>query len=54
MIKSPAIEIIKTFSKDEFKRFAEFTESPYFNKNSNLLKAVKYFKKISPEFRRMI
>ncbi|MBK6877632.1 MAG: hypothetical protein IPG99_14575 [Ignavibacteria bacterium] len=25
-------------------------ESPYFNKNSNLLKAVKYFKKISPEF----
>jgi hypothetical protein len=50
MIKSPAIEIIKTFSKDEFKRFAEFAESPYFNKNSNLLKAVKYFKKISPEF----
>jgi len=50
MIKSPAIEIIKTFSRDEFKRFVEFAESPYFNKNSNLLKAVKYLKKISSEF----
>ena len=50
MIKSPSIEIIKTFSKDEFKRFTDFAESPYFNKNSNLLKAVKYIKKLSPEF----
>jgi len=50
MIKSPAIEIIKTFSRDEFKRFVDFAESPYFNKNSNLLKAVKYLKKISSEF----
>ncbi|MFZ1320726.1 MAG: hypothetical protein WAT71_04145 [Ignavibacteria bacterium] len=50
MIKSPAIEILKAFSKDEYKRFAEFAESPYFNKNSNLLKAVKFIKKISPVF----
>jgi hypothetical protein len=50
MIKSPSIEIIKTFSKEEFKRFVDFAGSPYFNKNSNLLKAVKYLKKISPEF----
>jgi hypothetical protein len=51
MIKSPSIEIIKTFSKDEFKRFVDFAESPYFNKNSNLLKTVKYLKRISPEFK---
>jgi len=50
MIKSPSIEKIKTFSKEEFKRFVDFAESPYFNKNSNLLKTIKYFKKISPEF----
>jgi len=52
MIKSPSIEKIKTFSKEEFKRFVDFAESPYFNKNSNLLKTIKYFKKISPEFNR--
>ncbi len=50
MIKSPAIEILKSFSKEEFRSFVRFAESPYFNKNSNLMKMVKYLKKISPEF----
>ena len=52
MIKSPSLEIIKSFSKDEFKRFVDFAGSPYFNKNSNLLKTIKYLKIISPEFNR--
>ncbi|MEZ4823406.1 MAG: hypothetical protein R2942_13780 [Ignavibacteria bacterium] len=51
MIKSTAIEIIKTFSKEDFKSFEDLAESPYFNKNANLVKLVKYLKKISPDFR---
>lgn len=48
MIKSPSLEIIKTFSNDEFKRFREFLQSPYHNKNSNLVKIADYFKKVLP------
>ncbi|MBK7445967.1 MAG: hypothetical protein WBQ38_15775 [Ignavibacteria bacterium] len=51
MIKSTAIEIIKTFSKEDFKSFADLAESPYFNKNTNLVKLVKYLKKVSPDFK---
>ncbi|MBS1516866.1 MAG: hypothetical protein JSS91_02135 [Bacteroidetes bacterium] len=51
MIKSTAIEIIKTFSKEDFKSFEDLAESPYFNKNANLVKLVKYLKKVSPDFR---
>ena len=50
MIKSTAIEIIKTFSKEDFKSFEDLAESPYFNKNTNLVKLVKYLRKISPDF----
>jgi len=50
MIKSTAIEIIKTFSKEDFKSFEDLAESPYFNKNANLVKLVKYLRKISPDF----
>ena len=51
MIKSTAIEIIKTFSKEDFKSFEDLAESPYFNKNTNLVKLVKYLKKNSPDFK---
>jgi hypothetical protein len=51
MIKSTAVEIIKTFSKEDFKSFEDLAESPYFNKNSNLVKLVKYLKKVSPDFK---
>jgi hypothetical protein len=51
MIKSSAIEIIKTFSKEDFKSFLDLAESPYFNKNTNLVKLVKYLKKVSPGFK---
>ncbi len=51
MINSTAIEIIKTFSKEDFKSFEDLAESPYFNKNTNLVKLVKYLKKVSPDFK---
>ncbi len=48
MIKSPSLDIIRSFSNEEFKRFQEFLLSPYFNKNSNLVKIAEYFKKVIP------
>lgn len=51
MLKSTAVEIIKTFSKEDFRSFEDLAESPYFNKNSNLIKLVKYLKKVSPDFK---
>ncbi len=37
MLKSRAIDIIKTFSSDELKQFSRFTLSPYYNRNKNLV-----------------
>lgn len=48
MIKSPSFDIIKSLSNEEFKRFREFLQSPYFNKNSNLVKIADYLKKVFP------
>lgn len=50
MLKSKAIDILKTFSKDEFKRFEDFVASPYFNKSKSLASLVSSLKKFSPEF----
>ena len=38
MLRSRAIDIIKTFSIEERKHFAQFIKSPYFNSNKNLTK----------------
>ncbi|MCB0727180.1 MAG: hypothetical protein KDD00_06925 [Ignavibacteriae bacterium] len=48
MIKSPVLDLMKSFNTEEFKRFLEFLQSPYFNKNSNLVKVAKYLKKLVP------
>lgn len=50
MLKSKAIDILKTFTKEEFKRFEDFVKSPYFNKSSSQIKLVSALSKFYPEF----
>lgn len=50
MLKTKSLEILKTLSKTEFSAFCDFIESPYFNKNSNLVKLTAYLKKFYPSF----
>ncbi|HMQ80959.1 MAG TPA: hypothetical protein PKE39_16275 [Ignavibacteria bacterium] len=50
MIKSKAIELIKTFSEDEFRQFGLFTESPYFNREVIQVKFYQLLKKNYPKF----
>lgn len=49
MIKSTLLEILRTFSKEEFKRFEDFLRSPYYNKNSNVIKLLNVIKKYYPD-----
>ncbi|MEP7147203.1 MAG: hypothetical protein ABI792_09370 [bacterium] len=50
MLKSKAVDILKTFSKEEFRRFEYFAESPYFNRNNSLTRFVKALKGFYPAF----
>ena len=50
MHKSSLLEILRTFDKEEFLKFEDFINSPYHNKNSNILKLFTAIKKYSPEF----
>lgn len=50
MRKSAFIEIIKTFDKDELKRFDSFLNSPYFNTRSYTIKLFDELKKYAPQF----
>ena len=42
MQNSKLIGLLKSLDKIEIKRFVEFVSSPYFNKNSNVIKLAKY------------
>lgn len=44
------VEILKTFTKKEFKRFDEFVKSPFFNKHQDTLKFWQILRKYAPEF----
>lgn len=50
MQKSKFIRLLKSLSKEELKRFEEFVSSPYYNKNSNLVKLMKYISRYSPDY----
>lgn len=50
MRASKLINLFTTFSKEEIKKFDEFVSSPYFNKNTNLLKLFRYIKKYSGNY----
>ena len=50
MLKSSLLEILRTFSKEELKKFEDFVRSPYFNKKEKLVKLFLAIKKYAPEF----
>jgi hypothetical protein len=50
MISSKAIDLVKTFSEDEFKKFGLFVSSPYFNKENIQVNFFDILKKYHPEF----
>lgn len=50
MIKSKLVQLLKTFSKDEFKSFGKFLSSPYFYKDRAVIKLYKTMKKFYPDY----
>jgi len=50
MISGRAIELLKTFSEDEFKQFGLFLNSPFFNREKILFKFYTAVKKFHPFF----
>ncbi|MFZ1321864.1 MAG: hypothetical protein WAT71_09940 [Ignavibacteria bacterium] len=50
MHNSKLIQVLKTFSKKEIKQFREYTQSPFFNKNKNVIYLLEELRKFHPEF----
>lgn len=50
MKNTKLIEILRTFSKEEFRLFGKFVESPYFNGRSEMIRFYESIKKGYPEF----
>ncbi len=50
MIKSKLIDILETFSEEEFKELEKFVNSPYFNTNKKLTAAYGYIKNFINNF----
>ncbi|MDX2000849.1 MAG: hypothetical protein SFW35_00325 [Chitinophagales bacterium] len=50
MENSKLISLFKTFSTKELREFGDFVESPFFNKNEELVKFFAYLRKQAPEF----
>ena len=49
MNQSKLLQLLRTFRKEEWRRFREFLESPYFNKRDDLLRFYGYLNSIAPE-----
>ena len=50
MIKTNFIDVIKSLSKDELKRFYDFVNSPYHNSSGSVIKLVDQVRKYYPDF----
>ncbi|MBK9332736.1 MAG: hypothetical protein IPM96_10135 [Ignavibacteria bacterium] len=50
MQKSTALETIKSFTPEDILRFEDFLNSPYFNKNSNVIRLFALIKNYSPGY----
>lgn len=50
MLKTSFLEMIRTFDKEELKRFEAFINSPYFNSRSYVINLFKLIKEHSPGF----
>ncbi|MEO8210633.1 MAG: hypothetical protein ABI840_08720 [bacterium] len=51
MLNSTLLEILRTFDKEEYKRLEDLLKSPYYNKNSNVIKLHNVLKKYYPFFK---
>ncbi len=50
MTNSKLIALLETFSSLEWRRFGDFLQSPFFNKNKKLLPIYEYLRSIAPDF----
>ena len=50
MLKTNFIDVIKTFSKEEMKKFSDFANSPYHNSGKSAAKLIELVKKYYPDF----
>lgn len=50
MLKTNFIDVIKSYSKEEMKRFYDFANSPYHNSSKSVSKLVELVKKYYPDF----
>ena len=50
MVKTNFIDVIKTLSKEEMKKFSDFANSPYHNSGKSVKKLVELIKKYHPDF----
>jgi len=50
VIHSKAIDVLKTFTKEELKQFSDFLRSPFHNKNKNLIALFDTIKNYHPEY----
>lgn len=50
MLNSALIEIIKSFSKDDLKKFHDFVNSPYHNKQTPVIKLYEHIRRHAPSF----
>ena len=50
MVKTNFIDVIRTFSKEEMKRFSDFANSPYHNTGKAVMRLVELVKKYHPDF----
>lgn len=48
MVKSALVELLKTFSAEEWKRFELFLKSPYFNRSKLLLRLFRFLQRFQP------
>ena len=49
-MKGKSLDIIKTFSEDEIKKFDLFLSSPYFNSKKSIVRLFKELRKFYPDF----
>lgn len=50
MFSNIAIDLLKTLSKEETKKFDAFINSPYYNTNTAVIRLFNTIKKYAPEF----
>lgn len=49
MVKSALVELLKSFSAEEWKRFERFLKSPYFNRSKLLLRLFRFLQRFQPQ-----